>query len=74
MTARTTVDLMQIAAAGGGLDIEVGSRLTVDLMQIAGAAANSGAKVTMRGLGARASLDLMQIASAGRGNVVLVLD
>lgn len=74
MTTHTTLDLMQIAGAGGGLDFDASTRPTLDLMQIAGAAANKGGRLIFRGLQNRTTLDLMQIAGAGRGTVQFVLD
>lgn len=68
--ARTTQELVQIAAAGGGFEIRVGPRRTQELVQIAAAASQNGAKVYFRGLAARTTQELVQIAAAGRGSVV----
>ncbi len=40
--ARQTLELVQIARAGGGFEIRVGARQTVELVQIAQAAAQGG--------------------------------
>jgi uncharacterized protein (UPF0303 family) len=69
LEGRTTMDLMSIAGAGGGFDINVAGRTTMDLMSIAGAAAKSGARLTFRGLASRTTMDLMSIAGAGKGTV-----
>jgi len=43
---RTTDELMQIAASGGGFTINGGTRSVDDLARIAGRAGSSGARVT----------------------------
>lgn len=67
--ARPTLELVQIAAAGGGFSMNAGARPTLELVQIAAAASGKGARIVFRGLGARPTLELIQIAAAGRGNV-----
>ncbi len=67
---RQIVELMQIAAAGGGFCMKAGGRTTTELMQIASAAASSGARITFTGLGGRTTAELMQIAAAGKGCIV----
>lgn len=69
---RPTLDLMQIAASGGGFVLDAAGRPTVDLQRIAASAASRGAKVIFRGMEARPTLDLQQIAAAGRGVVTFV--
>lgn len=63
-------DLISIAAAGGGMEIEVSARSTGDLTRLATAAASGNARIYMRGLTARSTGDLASIARAGRGYVV----
>jgi hypothetical protein len=67
---RPTIELTQIAAAGGGFRLDAAVRPTMDLIQIATAAAKSGAHVTFAGLQVRPTMDLIQIATAGKGCVV----
>ena len=67
---RTTIDLCSIARAGGGIDIEVGTRTLDDLCSIARAASESGSRLYLRGLGNRTTPDLCSIARAGKGAVV----
>jgi hypothetical protein len=68
--ARTTEDLMRIAAAGGGMELRGSARTTEDLMRIAAAASGKGARLFIRGMSARTTEDLMRIAAAGKGCVV----
>jgi hypothetical protein len=68
---RSTLELVQIASAGGGLRLEASLRSTLELVQIAAAASKSGARITFSGLTLRPTLELVQIASAGRGNIIL---
>ncbi|QKD02166.1 hypothetical protein EB235_12175 [Mesorhizobium loti R88b] len=66
---RTTGDLMQIAAAGGGFVLDAATRTTSDLIQIASAARQGGARVLLRGMATRRTEDLVQIGNAGGGAV-----
>ena len=68
---RPTLDLIQIAAAGGGFRLDEKLRPTVDLIQIAAAVAIKGATVTFAGLNLRPTLELIKIAAAGKGYVIL---
>lgn len=65
--------LIQIAACGGGLyiDLEKNMLLPDTLLKIAAAASHSGAKITFR-LGNKILLPdtMLQIAATGRGCVV----
>jgi hypothetical protein len=70
MQHRLTSDLVRIAAAGGGLDLEAGQRLTSDLVRIASAMAGGGGTLILRGMTHRPTSDLVRIASAGRGRVI----
>lgn len=69
--ARTTADLVRIAAAGGGFRLNAAPRTTADLVRIAAAASNHGARLTFTGMAARATADLVRIGAAGKGAVVL---
>jgi hypothetical protein len=68
---RTTLDLVQLAAAGGGFRLDANLRPTLELVQIAAAARNGGARVTFAGLTMRPQQELVQIAAAGKRAVVL---
>lgn len=68
---KTTHELIQIAAAGGGFRLDAGLRTTHELIQIASAAKNSGARITFAGLSLRTTHELIQISSAGKGVVIL---
>lgn len=69
LQGRTTLDLVQIASAGGGFKLEAAGRATLDLVQIAAAAARSKARVVFINMAGRSTLDLVQIATAGQGSV-----
>lgn len=62
-------DLISIATAGGGLDLDVSGRASNELMSIASAASQSGARIIFRGLGGRMISELISIAAAGKGAV-----
>jgi hypothetical protein len=70
MQYRPTNDLLRIAAAGGGLELEASLRPTADLMRIAAACANGGGTLILRGMSLRPTDDLMRIAAAGQGKVI----
>lgn len=68
----TIDELIQIAAAGGGLDLTKYQNLTVDqLIDIAAAASNSGARVHVESNG-KTTDEMIQIASKGNGAVLFV--
>lgn len=67
--ARSTADLVRIAAAGGGFTLGAGPRSTEDLVRIAAAASNNGSRIVFLGLAARSTEDIVRIAAAGRGCV-----
>lgn len=69
MLNRTTVDCMQVVAAGGGITLDASKRTTIELMQIAAAASRTGAAVILTGSEFKPTTDLLQIASAGKGCV-----
>lgn len=65
----TTLDLINIASAGGGMRINAAPKNTLDLINIAAAAGKSGAKIVFVGVKAKNVIDLINIANAGKGNV-----
>jgi hypothetical protein len=67
---RTTPELVQIAAAGGGFRLDAGLRPTPELVQIAAAAASGGGYVTFAGMNLRPTPELVQIAAAGKGHAM----
>ncbi|OHB39322.1 MAG: hypothetical protein A2Y09_03560 [Planctomycetes bacterium GWA2_39_15] len=68
---KTTMELVQIAAAGGGFRLDAAMRTTPELVQIAAAASRTGARVTFAGLKFRTTPELVQISAAGKGCVFL---
>ena len=69
--ARSTNELVRIAAAGGGFRLDAAARSTDELVRIAAAASSNGARITFYGLGARSTDDLVRIGAAGKGSVFL---
>lgn len=67
---RPTLELVQIAQAGGGFELDARMRSTLDLVQIATAASRGGGTIVLKGLVLRSTLELVQIAQAGRGRVI----
>jgi DNA replication protein len=67
---KSTHDLIQIAAAGGGLRLSASTKSTHDLIQIAAAASNKGCHIYLTDAGKKATHDLIQIGAAGKGCVV----
>ncbi|HDY7836846.1 TPA: hypothetical protein RQK39_004255 [Vibrio vulnificus] len=68
---RPTRELVQIAAAGGGFELNGATKPTRELVQIAAAGSTTGANLTFTGLSTRPTRELVQIASAGKGCVTL---
>jgi hypothetical protein len=66
---KPTADLVQIAAAGGGIILDAAYRQTPDLIQIAAAGAKGNARLVFKGMTYRQQADLIQIAAAGKGSV-----
>lgn len=71
--SKTTEQLRQILAAGGGLIIDAGSKTTDQLRQIAATAATAGTTVTMTNTNSKTTDQLRQIAAAGPGHVIFDL-
>jgi len=67
--ARTTKELIRIAAAGGGLTIDASSRTMDELVQIAATASNRGSRIHILNTTSKTTDELVTIAAAGRGCV-----
>ena len=61
-------DLIRIANAGGGWEMEAGLRSTNDLVRLANAAGGKG-RLVLSGMTLRPTEDLIRIANAGKGSV-----
>lgn len=70
---KPTRDCIQIAAAGGGLDLSSGGKPTDDLVQIAAAMASASKGANLWISGNKPTEDLIKIVSAGKGCVVVKL-
>jgi DNA replication protein len=70
MQYRDTNDLLRIAAAGGGLELEGSLRPTNDLVRIAAACAKGGGTLILRGMSLKPTEDLLRIAAASKGKVI----
>ena len=69
MSLKSINDLIKIAAAGGGMELEVSLKSTDDLIRIAAAAAVHKSPLVLTGLEMRSVNDLIRIAAAGKGAV-----
>ena len=67
---RLTDDLVRIASAGGGFQLNVATRMTDDLVRIAAAAKIGECQVIFTGMETRMTNDLVRIASAAQGHVI----
>lgn len=70
LEGRTTNDLVRVAAAGGGMRINVSGRTVNDVVRIAAAAKSKKAILFLIGLDGLTTNDLVRIAAAGDGAVV----
>jgi hypothetical protein len=61
-------DLIRIANAGGGWEMEAGLKSTNDLIRLANAAGGKG-RLVLSGMAMRPTEDLIRIANAGQGSV-----
>lgn len=61
-------DLIRLANAGGGWEMEAGLKATNDLVRLANAAAGKG-RLVLSGMAMRPNDDLIRIANAGKGSV-----
>jgi hypothetical protein len=64
-----TNDIVRLAAAGGGFEIDVATRSTEDLVRIAAATGTNRSRIVFRGLMVRRIDELVRIAAAGNGCV-----
>jgi hypothetical protein len=71
-SAKMTDDLVKIASAGGGFELNANGRKIEDLIKIAGAARSGNCVVIMTGVGRMPTSDLLAIAKAGPGHVRFV--
>jgi DNA replication protein len=67
---RSNEDLIQIAAAGGGLVLDANGRDVAGLMQIAAISRKRESTLYLKNCGGMNTADLMNIAAAGSGHVV----
>lgn len=67
---KSTHELVQIAAAGGGLRLAISSKSTHELVQIAAAASGKQAQIFLANANSKSTHELVQIAAAGKGCVV----
>ena len=71
MHNRTTDDLVRIALAGGGFEIDASSRTTDEIVRIASATGNRPSKLKVSNTGKKTTDDLVRIALAGIGSVFI---
>jgi hypothetical protein len=72
--SRSQVDLVQIMASGGNIDMAADGRSQQDLVQLAQHTNSRGAKLTLREISGRSTVDLAQIAANAPGLVTFVFD
>jgi hypothetical protein len=72
MDNRTTDELVRIALAGGGFELDAARRTTDDLVRIALAAGNKPARLRLVNVMTRTTDELTRIALAGKGAVFFV--
>ena len=70
---KSTDQLVRIAAAGGGMQINAKGKSTDQLTRIAAAASNSGAQIAIISSSSKSTDQLVRIAAAGKGCVVFDL-
>ena len=68
--SKSVADLRAIASSGGGMVLDARKFSVADLCAIASSASGSGARITLRNVGAISTTDLRAIASSGSGCVV----
>lgn len=71
LQAKTTSELVSIAAAGGGFNLNASNKTTSELVRIAAAGSTSGAQLTFTGLNNKTTSELVRIGAAGKGCTVL---
>ena len=67
--AKTTEQLVRIAAAGGGMKIDANSKTTEQLVRIAAAASTKSANIVIINSVTKTTEQLVRIAAAGQGSV-----
>ncbi|MBS0353162.1 MAG: hypothetical protein JSR83_04580 [Proteobacteria bacterium] len=67
---KSVTDLRGIASSGGGMILDASQFSVTDLRAIASSASGSGARITLRHVGAISTTDLRAIAASGSGCVV----
>ena len=70
LKSKLVSDLVKIAAAGGGMRLDIGGKLTSDLVEIAAATKQGGGFLFLQGASSKLVTDLVKIALAGGGHVV----
>lgn len=65
-----TMDLVRVAAAGGGLRIDCAKHLTSDIVRIASAANQGGGIIILENSKRVLTMDKVRIAAAGQGHVL----
>ena len=68
--SKSVTDLRAIASSGGGMVLDASNFSVTDLCAIASSASGSGARITLRNVGAISTADLRAIASSSSGCVV----
>ena len=71
--AKTTDQIKQIAALGGNISVDAGSKTTDQLKQIVSVAVKSGATVIIRNADSKTTDQLKQIAALAPGTVTFEL-
>jgi hypothetical protein len=67
---KTVDELVRMALAGGGLDMDISRRTTDELVRIALAGNNKGIRLRFTGCGRKTTDELVRIALASKGAVV----
>lgn len=71
--AKTTDQLVRIAAAGGGMHIDANGKTTDQMVRIAAAASGKGATINIINSSKKTTDQLVRIAAAGKGCVMFDL-
>ncbi|MFC1524648.1 hypothetical protein ACFL6N_07650 [Thermodesulfobacteriota bacterium] len=70
--SKSTIDLIRIAAAGGGMYVSA-NKSTDDLIKIAAAASSKGVRIFVTNASRKSTDNLIRIAAAGKGSVMFDL-
>lgn len=71
--AKTTIDLREVARAGGGMSIDAMNYTTIELKEIGRAASTSGATIVLRNADTKTATDLKEIARTSPGKFIFEL-